>query len=168
MLLDPARRRRLRHVLDVRRTGADAAPRQARQERADLQPVPHHGAVQPDPRRLLTGRNHHSCGTGVIIEMGTGFPGYTGIIPQEHVRRGRRRCATTATPRRCSASRTTRRSRRSARPARSTTGRPVRASTTSTASIRAKRTSTFRRSIATRIRWLSRSRRSRATTSRKT
>ena len=31
---------------------------------------------------LLTGRNHHSVGTGVIIEMGTGFPGYTGIIPK--------------------------------------------------------------------------------------
>jgi arylsulfatase len=36
----------------------------------------------PTRAALLTGRNHHSCGTGVIIEMGTGFPGYTGIIPQ--------------------------------------------------------------------------------------
>jgi arylsulfatase len=32
---------------------------------------------------LLTGRNYHSCGTGAIIELGTGFPGYTGIIPQD-------------------------------------------------------------------------------------
>jgi arylsulfatase A-like enzyme len=31
---------------------------------------------------LLTGCNHHSAGTGVIIEMGTGYPGYTGIIPK--------------------------------------------------------------------------------------
>ena len=31
---------------------------------------------------LLAGRNHHSVATGVIIEMGTGYPGYTGIIPK--------------------------------------------------------------------------------------
>jgi arylsulfatase len=36
----------------------------------------------PTRAALLTGRNHHSAGTGVIIELGTGFPGYTGIIPQ--------------------------------------------------------------------------------------
>lgn len=36
----------------------------------------------PTRAALLTGRNHHSCGTGVIIEMGTGYPGYTGIIPR--------------------------------------------------------------------------------------
>jgi arylsulfatase len=36
----------------------------------------------PTRAALLTGRNHHSAGTGVIIEIGTGFPGYTGIIPQ--------------------------------------------------------------------------------------
>jgi arylsulfatase A-like enzyme len=37
----------------------------------------------PTRAALLAGRNHHSCGTGVIIEMGTGYPGYTGIIPRE-------------------------------------------------------------------------------------
>ncbi|TWT61680.1 arylsulfatase [Rubinisphaera italica] len=31
---------------------------------------------------LLTGRNHHSAGTGAVIEMSTGFPGYSGIIPR--------------------------------------------------------------------------------------
>lgn len=36
----------------------------------------------PTRGALLTGRNHHSCATGVIIEMGTGYPGYTGIIPK--------------------------------------------------------------------------------------
>jgi arylsulfatase A-like enzyme len=36
----------------------------------------------PTRGALLTGRNHHSVGTGVIIEMGTGYPGYTGIIPK--------------------------------------------------------------------------------------
>ena len=29
----------------------------------------------------MTGRNHHSVGSGVIGEAGTGFPGYSGIIP---------------------------------------------------------------------------------------
>ncbi|BAU65500.1 Sulfatase [Stanieria sp. NIES-3757] len=36
----------------------------------------------PTRAALLTGRNHHSVGTGVITEMGTGYPGYTGIIPR--------------------------------------------------------------------------------------
>src|ERR1700704_279529 len=35
----------------------------------------------PSCAALLTGRNHHSVATGVIIEMGTGFPGYTGMVP---------------------------------------------------------------------------------------
>lgn len=37
----------------------------------------------PTRAALLAGRNHHTVGTGVIIEMGTGYPGYTGIIPKE-------------------------------------------------------------------------------------
>lgn len=36
----------------------------------------------PTRAALLAGRNHHSCATGVIIEMGTGYPGYTGEIPK--------------------------------------------------------------------------------------
>jgi arylsulfatase A-like enzyme len=36
----------------------------------------------PSRAALLSGRNHHSVGTGVIIEMGTGYPGYTGILPK--------------------------------------------------------------------------------------
>jgi arylsulfatase A-like enzyme len=39
----------------------------------------------PSRAALLTGRNHHSVGTGVIIEMGTGFPGYTGLVPDTAV-----------------------------------------------------------------------------------
>ena len=39
----------------------------------------------PTRGALLTGRNHHSIGTGVIIEMGTGYPGYTGIVPNSTV-----------------------------------------------------------------------------------
>ncbi|MBV8883285.1 MAG: arylsulfatase [Chroococcidiopsidaceae cyanobacterium CP_BM_RX_35] len=36
----------------------------------------------PTRAALLTGRNHHSASTGIIQELGTGFPGYTGVIPQ--------------------------------------------------------------------------------------
>lgn len=36
----------------------------------------------PTRASLLTGRNHHNAATGNIIELGTGFPGYTGIIPK--------------------------------------------------------------------------------------
>jgi arylsulfatase A-like enzyme len=33
---------------------------------------------------LLTGRNHHSNGVGIIQEMATGFPGYNGSVPREN------------------------------------------------------------------------------------
>ncbi|MCC6198259.1 MAG: arylsulfatase [Burkholderiales bacterium] len=33
---------------------------------------------------LLTGRNHHSNGVGIIQEMATGFPGYHGMVPREN------------------------------------------------------------------------------------
>jgi len=36
----------------------------------------------PTRAALLTGRNHHSAATGVVTEMGTAFPGYTGQIPK--------------------------------------------------------------------------------------
>ena len=36
----------------------------------------------PTRASLLTGRNHHSAATGVVAEMATGFPGYSGIIPK--------------------------------------------------------------------------------------
>lgn len=36
----------------------------------------------PTRAAILTGRNHHSVGSGTIGETGTGFPGYTGIIPK--------------------------------------------------------------------------------------
>jgi arylsulfatase A-like enzyme len=35
----------------------------------------------PTRAALLTGRNHHSVATGIVVEMGTGYPGYTGIVP---------------------------------------------------------------------------------------
>ncbi|MDA8325238.1 MAG: sulfatase-like hydrolase/transferase [Nitrospiraceae bacterium] len=36
----------------------------------------------PTRAALLTGRNHHSVGTGVITEIGTAYPGYGGQIPR--------------------------------------------------------------------------------------
>jgi len=36
----------------------------------------------PTRAALLTGHNHHSAATGIIMEAGTGFPGYTGIMPR--------------------------------------------------------------------------------------
>src|SRR5262249_28491713 len=35
----------------------------------------------PSRAALITGRNHHTCATGVITEFGTGFPGYNSIMP---------------------------------------------------------------------------------------
>jgi arylsulfatase len=36
----------------------------------------------PTRAALLTGRNHHSVGTGVVAELASGFPGYTTILPK--------------------------------------------------------------------------------------
>jgi len=36
----------------------------------------------PTRSALITGRNHHTCSTGVITEMGTGFPGYNSLMPK--------------------------------------------------------------------------------------
>jgi arylsulfatase len=36
----------------------------------------------PTRAALLSGRNHHSAATGVIMEAGTGFPGYNSLMPR--------------------------------------------------------------------------------------
>ena len=41
------------------------------------------GVCSPTRAALLTGRNHHSVGFGVVGEIVTGFPGYDSIIPIE-------------------------------------------------------------------------------------
>ncbi|MCC6868118.1 MAG: sulfatase-like hydrolase/transferase [Burkholderiales bacterium] len=43
----------------------------------------------PTRAALLTGRNHHSVGFGVISEQSTGFPGYNSIIPRDKATIGR-------------------------------------------------------------------------------
>ncbi len=43
----------------------------------------------PTRAALLTGRNHHSVGFGVISEQSTGFPGYNSIITRDEASIGR-------------------------------------------------------------------------------
>jgi arylsulfatase A-like enzyme len=43
----------------------------------------------PTRAALITGRNHHSAGFGVISEQSTGFPGYNSIIPKNKATIGR-------------------------------------------------------------------------------
>ncbi|TPE47692.1 arylsulfatase [Amaricoccus solimangrovi] len=39
----------------------------------------------PTRAALLTGRNHHSVATGVVVDQATGFPGYDGVIKRDTV-----------------------------------------------------------------------------------
>ncbi len=43
----------------------------------------------PTRAALITGRNHHSAGFGVISEQSTGYPGYNSIIPEDTATIGR-------------------------------------------------------------------------------
>ena len=43
----------------------------------------------PTRAALITGRNHHSAGFGVVSEQATGFPGYNSIIPRDKATVGR-------------------------------------------------------------------------------
>ncbi len=38
----------------------------------------------PTRAALITGRNHHSVATGVIMEVATGFPGYNSLMPKSN------------------------------------------------------------------------------------
>lgn len=38
----------------------------------------------PTRAALITGRNHHSNATGVIMELGSGFPGYNSLMPKRN------------------------------------------------------------------------------------
>jgi arylsulfatase len=50
-----------------------------------------HSTALCSPTRgaLITGRNHHSAGFGVVSEQSTGFPGYNSIIPKDKATIGR-------------------------------------------------------------------------------
>ncbi len=62
--------------------GAVATPTLDRLAKGGLRYNQFHTTALCSPTRgaLLTGRNHHSVATGVVIEMGTGYPGYTGVV----------------------------------------------------------------------------------------
>lgn len=40
------------------------------------------GMCSPTRASLLTGRNHHAVGTGIVTDTASGYPGYTGEIPR--------------------------------------------------------------------------------------
>ncbi len=64
--------------------GAIPTPTLDRLAKEGLRYTRYHTTALCSPTRaaLLTGRNHHSAATGVITELGTSFPGYTGRIPK--------------------------------------------------------------------------------------
>ena len=39
----------------------------------------------PTRAALLTGRNHHSVATAVVVDQATGYPGYNSVIPRDAV-----------------------------------------------------------------------------------
>ena len=43
-----------------------------------------HTTAMCSPTRapLLTGRNHHVAGSGIVTDLAAGYPGYTGIMPK--------------------------------------------------------------------------------------
>jgi arylsulfatase len=65
--------------------GVIPTPAMDRLAKAGLRYTQFHSTALCSPTRaaLITGRNHHSVGYGVIGEMSTGFPGYDSVIGQE-------------------------------------------------------------------------------------
>jgi arylsulfatase A-like enzyme len=65
--------------------GVVPTPSMDRIAKAGLRYTQFHSTALCSPTRaaLITGRNHHSVGFGVIGEMSTGFPGYDSVIGQE-------------------------------------------------------------------------------------
>lgn len=64
--------------------GPVPTPTMDRLAREGLRYTQFHTTALCSPTRaaLLTGRNHHSAATGIIMEGGTGFPGYNTITPK--------------------------------------------------------------------------------------
>src|SRR6476660_8435472 len=65
--------------------GVIPPPAMDRIAKAGLRYTQFHSTALCSPTRaaLITGRNHHSVGFGVIGEMSTGFPGYDSVIGQD-------------------------------------------------------------------------------------
>jgi arylsulfatase len=65
--------------------GVIPTPSMDRIAKAGLRYTQFHSTALCSPTRaaLITGRNHHSVGFGVITEMSTGYPGYDSVIGKE-------------------------------------------------------------------------------------
>src|SRR5271157_4209917 len=65
--------------------GVIPTPAMDRVAQTGLRYTQFHSTALCSPTRaaLITGRNHHSVGFGVIGEMSTGFPGYDSVIPPD-------------------------------------------------------------------------------------
>ena len=61
----------------------------SRNEGSALQRIFSTALCSPTRAALITGRNHHSAGFGVISEQSTGFPGYNSIIAKDKATIGR-------------------------------------------------------------------------------
>src|SRR5512132_4402911 len=63
--------------------GVIPTPAMDRLAKAGLRYTQFHSTALCSPTRaaIITGRNHHSVGAGVVGEISTGFPGYDSIIP---------------------------------------------------------------------------------------
>ena len=71
--------------------GVIPTPALDRIAKAGLRYTQFHSTALCSPTRaaLITGRNHHSAGFGVVSEQSTGFPGYNSIIPKDKATVGR-------------------------------------------------------------------------------
>lgn len=71
--------------------GVIPTPAMDRIANAGLRYTQMHSTALCSPTRaaLITGRNHHSVGFGVVSEQSTGFPGYNSVIGPEHATIGR-------------------------------------------------------------------------------
>jgi arylsulfatase len=65
--------------------GSIPTPALDRVAKAGLRYNTFHTTAQCSPTRaaLLTGRNHHTAGTGSIMEMGVGYPGYNTVVSKQ-------------------------------------------------------------------------------------
>ena len=71
--------------------GVIPTPTMDRIAKAGLRYTQMHSTSLSSPTRaaLITGRNHHSAGFGVVSEQSTGFPGYNSIIAEDKATIGR-------------------------------------------------------------------------------
>src|SRR5499427_1324378 len=71
--------------------GVIPTPAMDRIANAGLKYTQFHSTALCSPTRaaLITGRNHHSAGFGVVAEQSTGFPGYNSIIAKDKATIGR-------------------------------------------------------------------------------